>query len=60
MPLSLALSASGLRLTVTDGADASFPSSPPPPPPAGMFLADELGNMLLTELGDPIVVEAPT
>lgn len=61
MPLSLTLTASGLRLTVADDGDPSFPPWPPPPPPhTGVFLADELGNILVTEWGDPIVVEAPT
>lgn len=61
MPLGLALTAPGLRLIpsagILDTLIVSPPAPPPPPPPIGIFLATELGELLVTDLGDHISVE---
>ena len=63
MPLGLALTAPGLRLlrsaTIVEiGPIVSPPPPPPPPPPLGVFLANELGDLVTTDMGDNILLEA--
>jgi hypothetical protein len=53
MPLGLALTAAGLRITSRDRT-ASVAIEPPPPPPV---LATETGESLVTELGERLAVE---
>lgn len=62
MPLGLALTAQGLRLTISTGMAGTIivspPVPPPPPPPMGIFLATELGEPVVTELGAQILLES--
>lgn len=53
MPLDIALTAVGLRVTSRDRT-ASVATQPPPFPPV---LATETGDLLITELGEQLAVK---
>lgn len=53
MPLGLALTAAGLRITSRDRTAAEVASPPPLPP----VLATEAGEPLVTEHGERLAVE---
>lgn len=53
MPLCLAPTAAGLRITSRDRSDVR----PPPPPSARPVLATEFGEPLVTETGERLAVE---
>ena len=53
MPLGLALTAAGLRITSRDRSNAA----PAPPSPETLVLVTEAGEPLVTEQGERLAVE---
>jgi hypothetical protein len=58
MARPLGLTGGGLRLIISPTGRPIPPSPPPPPPPAVPLLTTELGDVLVTELGEPIALES--
>jgi hypothetical protein len=55
MARPLGLTGGGLRLIISP---TGRPIPPSPPPPAVPLLTTELGDVLVTELGEPIALES--